>query len=400
MFTATSQRSRELVNAASFSAARPSVCSTTTGALPVTSRRTFATARACSPSAVIASAPASGCPPARSPSQARVRLGEDARQAVGQLDRDRRAVAPPGVAPGQHVAERCLDDVVAAAPLEHPVVGDERDRAADAVPDGVGVGERHVGHGDPVVVADPGDRGLIGAERGSREEQPAVADGAERREEAVPPGELVAEMVGLVGDHERVRADARRPAQAGLRDARVGHGDAVEVTRRARIVRVGLQVDAQPRGRLRPLPRQRAGRADHRDAPYATRRELLARELERRPRLARAGGRGDQERARRGVTPRAHRHERARLPPPQRRNGGLTGRRRHGRGILPRAPDGARAGCETAGNGLSPDARRRPRPRSRPACAGRSAPRPAPCSSRAAPRRRPRHGRARPPPSA
>ena len=65
MFTATIQGSREDVNAASFSAARASVCRTTTGGAPVMARSTFATARACSPSAATTSPPASRCPPAR-----------------------------------------------------------------------------------------------------------------------------------------------------------------------------------------------------------------------------------------------------------------------------------------------------------------------------------------------
>ena len=62
MFTATIHGSREHVNAASFSAARASVWRTTTGGAPVMARSTFATARACSPSAATTSPPASRWP--------------------------------------------------------------------------------------------------------------------------------------------------------------------------------------------------------------------------------------------------------------------------------------------------------------------------------------------------
>ena len=125
--------------------------------------------------------------------QARVRLLEDPRQPVGQLDADRRPVAAPGLTAAEDVRERRLDDVVAAAPLELAVVRDERHRPADAVAHRVRVRVRDVRLGDAVgVVAHARDRGLVGAERRAREQQPAVARRAERGLEALAPRQLVA----------------------------------------------------------------------------------------------------------------------------------------------------------------------------------------------------------------
>ena len=121
-------------------------------------------------------------------------------------------------------------------------------------------------------------------------------------------------MVRLVRDDERVVADPAGPARTGLGDARVGDRDPVEVPRRRRVLGAGLEVQAGGAGDRRPLARQRAGRADDDDTPHATGRELLTRELDRRARLPGARGGGDQERA---ALPRAHRHERPLLPPPQ-----------------------------------------------------------------------------------
>ena len=56
----------------------------------------------------------------------------------------------------------------------------------------------------------------------------------ERLLKAGAPGEILAEVVRLVDDHQRVRRDLRRPAARVARHARVGHGHAVEVARRAR----------------------------------------------------------------------------------------------------------------------------------------------------------------------
>ncbi len=243
-------------------------------------------------------------------------LAEDPRQAIGQLDGDRRAIAPARLTAGQLVRERRLDDVIAAAPLKAPVVRDERHRPADAVSHGVGIRVRHVGLGYAVgVVANARNRALVGAERSAGQQQPAVADRTEGPFEARTPGELVAEVMGLVGDHERVARHAARPASSGLRDARIGDGDPVEVVRGPWVLGVGLKVQAERRRDARPLARQGRGRADRDDTANRSARELLASELESGPRLAGARGRRDQEGPR---IPRAHRHERPLLPAPQR----------------------------------------------------------------------------------
>jgi hypothetical protein len=168
-----------------------------------------------------------------------VRGGEDARQAVSELERDRGAVAPARLARGDRVGERGLDKVAAAAPLQHAVVGHEGDGPADPVADGVGVAVGDVRRRDAVVVAHAGDRALVRAKGRAREQQPPRG-GFEGPREALAPRQLLAEVVGLVGDDER---------------------------------------------RAAALPGPALGHAGH------------PRVLQRRPRLARARRRGDQERA-------------------------------------------------------------------------------------------------------
>ena len=116
--------------------------------------------------------------------------------------------------------------------------------------------------------------------------------------EARAPRELVAEVVGLVGDDERprraLRAHARRPT---LRDARVGDGDAVEVPRRAQLG--ARRARGAGRGGRRPAPTGASaapsGRRRRRGRSTAL-RSSSQRELDRRPRLARAGRGVEQER--------------------------------------------------------------------------------------------------------
>ena len=213
MLTATIQRSEERVKACSFSAARASVCRTTVGGRPVIARSALATARACSPSAATTRPPASRWPAARTCSRRSWAAARMRGRPSASSTRDRRAVAPARLARGDGVGEGGLDELLAAAPLQHAVVGDEGDRAADAVAHGVGVGVGDVGRGDAVVVAHARDRALVGAKGRAREQQPARG-AAEGAREALAPRELLAEVVGLVGDDER-RAGAhwRGPAR-------------------------------------------------------------------------------------------------------------------------------------------------------------------------------------------
>ena len=336
MFTATIHGSRERRKASSFLCASTSVCRTTVGDAPVISLSAPATARACSESAVTTRPPASRCPPDADLEQLRVRGAEDPREAVGQLGRDRRPVAAAGLARGEHLAERRLDDVVAALPLQRPVVGDERDAAADPVAHRVRVRVGDVGHGDAVVVADARDRRLVGPERRAGQQQPALGL-PEGDAEALAPREVLAEVVGLVGDHERPRAAGLRVLRRGHRHARVRERDALEVAGRAQAVRVGEQVQAEPRRRLGPLARQRRRRADHRDAARAAGPELLLGEHQRRVRLARAGRRRDEERA---LLPARHAVESQALPGAEGGAGGW-----HGDGQSARRPDVPRNPC-------------------------------------------------------
>ena len=357
MFTATIQRSRPLPNARSFCAARASVWTTTTGDLPVISLSVAATRRAWPLSAVMTSPPASRWPPARTSSSLLVRGVQDPRQPVGELRRDRGAVAAAGLARRQDVVEGGLDDVVAGLPRQRPVVGDERDRPADAVAHGLGVAVADVRHGDAAVVAHARDRGLVGAKRRPRQQQPAIG-GRERAREALAPRELVAHVVALVGDDERALAALRRPALRRLRDARVRRDDAVEVARRRQLVGVGRELDAEAPGGLGPLARQRRRRADDVNALDDARPQQRPGVHERRDRLARAGRGGQQERA---LVPVGHLLQGGRLPRPEGQRGARQGlSRRRSRA----AQCGLRAGRTDVGD----------RPRSRRASAGPAAP--------------------------
>ena len=138
--------------------------------------------------------------------------------------------------------------------------------------------------------------------------------GGERLGEADAPGEVLAEVVGLVGDHQRALTCAARPRPRRVGDPRVGDDDTVEAARRARRVGVGRELEPERVRRPRPLARQRRRRAGDHDPVDRPRRELAARELERRARLAGARRGRDQERAR---VPLVHRRERALLPAAQ-----------------------------------------------------------------------------------
>ena len=141
-------------------------------------------------------------------------------------------------------------------------------------------------------------------------------DGGERALKARSPGEILAEVVRLVDDHQRVPADLRGPSRGIAGDARVGDRDTVEVARRARPRRRRV---ATARRASPPPPPTGASAASWGTAPpraVTTRRdEQLAGELERGAGLARAGGGRDQERAalasRRGARARGCCHSRS-----------------------------------------------------------------------------------------
>ena len=65
-----------------------------------------------------------------------------------------------------------VPDLAVTRPFHLAVIGQESDRAADPVDQGVRIAVGEVGAADVVVVvADPGDRLVVGAERGSGEQQ-------------------------------------------------------------------------------------------------------------------------------------------------------------------------------------------------------------------------------------
>ena len=143
----------------------------------------------------------------------------------------------------------------------------------------------------------------------------AAASGRPRQtlREADTPGQVLTEVVGLIGDHQRALARAARPGSRRAGDARVGHDDAVEPARRARGVASGASSSpsAWP-----PAPTDASaapsGRRSRRRQPPAP--AARAGELERRARLAGPRRGGDQERP---LLPVSHRGKRALLPSAQ-----------------------------------------------------------------------------------
>ena len=277
-----------------------------------------AIARACSLSDATTRPPASGCPPARTSLSAASasRSTSPIQSPSGSSAVRRRRAASAAGRPTREVgaAQAAVGD-----PLHLAVVGQEGDRAADAVEQRLGVAVGVVGAGDAVlVVGDPGDRRVVGAERRAREQQPE-AGAARRPLRAAAPGGLVAHVVRLVGDQQRrpLRAAAAVDRRAG-RDRLVGDGDAVAVAR-LRPVGVGpvrLEVDAVA-GRVGgPLAADVGGRRD--DARRARRgpREHPVGDVQAEGGLARRRRRRGEE-ASAGDAP-----ARPRWPPPATRAGG------------------------------------------------------------------------------
>ena len=205
------------------------------------------------------------------------------------------------------------------------------------------------------VVPHERDRRGVGAERRARQREPARG-ALERLAHRVAPGQRVTAVVHLVEDHQRGRGRRPRGVQRGLAGhLRVGHRDAVEpvAVPALGVAEVGVERDADARGRVGPLPLEVLGGRDHRHPPDQLRLEQLGRDPQGERRLAGAG-RGHREevaRVRRPVL-----LDRLRLPgaqlarrPPRRTRGErrrqLGGRRRGrvGRGEGGRARGGRHA---------------------------------------------------------
>ena len=182
---------------------------------------------------------------------------------------ERRPQPPRRFRPRQGDVEVTAAQPTVGDPLHLAVVGQEGDRPADPVAERLRVAVDVVGAADAVlVVGDPGDRRVVGAERRAGEQQPE-AGAVEGAAGAQAPGGLVAHVVGLVGDQQG------RPAGGGVAvgvrpggDRLVGDGDAVEVGRLGPVgVRpVRLEVDPVA-GRVGgPLAADVGGRPDDDDA--------------------------------------------------------------------------------------------------------------------------------------
>ncbi len=186
---------------------------------------------------------------------------------------ERGAQPPRGLLARQHDVEVEAARLAVGDPLHLAAVGHEGDRPADAVDERVGVRVRVVGFAERVVVvANPRDRRVVGAERRPRQQQPE-AGGAEGELRALAPGGQLAHVVRLVGDQQR--PPARRGCPVDLRtggDGLIGHRDPVPIARLGPVgVRpVRLEVDAVAAGVGCPLAadvRRRRRDADTPDQP-------------------------------------------------------------------------------------------------------------------------------------
>ena len=248
----------------------------------------------------------------RAPPQLGVGLAQDPRQAVGQLGRDRRPVAAAGLARAQHGLEARLDHVVAAAPRQRPVVGDEADRPADPV-------------------ARPPRRrcrsGRARRARPRRSRTPGIAAASERNgvpdsssHRGTPPNAVANPSPhasssprwwassATTSDDDRQRSG---PPPRRLGDPGVGDRDAVKALRRPRRVAVRRELDPERARGARPLTGQRRRRARDDHGLDRAGGELGAGKLERRARLARSR-RGRQQKC--ALRPVGHSLQRLGLP--------------------------------------------------------------------------------------
>ncbi len=130
---------------------------------------------------------------------------QDPRQPVGELGRDRRPVAAARLAGRSARARTTTRSRRRRCPRQRPVVGDEADRPADPVADGVGVPVADVGHRDR---RRRSARRRSASRRSETASPRAAASGRWPRNgsgERPAPGQLLAEVVRLVGDDERPR---------------------------------------------------------------------------------------------------------------------------------------------------------------------------------------------------
>ena len=198
-----------------------------------------------------------------------MRLTKHSRQPVAvQAERSAQAVAH--AVASQLVVEVGADDTaVGRAPLHHPVDAWEVDRPHHAaVAQGVGVAVGVIAVGRVAigqrVVAHEGDGRGVAAERGTAERQPSGGR-FEGVLDAVAPGALVAGMVDLVQDHEGIGGQAAQHLSgAGGGHVLVGGDQPVHIAGQAtQRGPVGVQLQAQAVGGLRPLSLQVAGGRDH-----------------------------------------------------------------------------------------------------------------------------------------
>ena len=212
---------------------------------------------------------------------------------------ERRAQAAGGLGGGQPDGEVGVAAAAVGHPLHVAVVGVERHGAADAVQQRVGVAVGVVGGRDAVlVVGDPRDRRVVGAERGAGQQQ-SKARALERRLRAAPPRGLVAHVVRLVGQQQRRDLFAAAAMHLRPRSERlVGDRDAVAVARLGAggVRAVGLDVEPVAGGVGGPLAGDVGGRRHDADPPDPALGEHPVRDVEPERRLARRRGGGGEER--------------------------------------------------------------------------------------------------------
>ncbi|MDQ1206918.1 hypothetical protein QE377_003277 [Microbacterium sp. SORGH_AS 862] len=150
------------------------------------------------------------------------------------------------------------------------------------------------------VIFDERDGGGIGAEGRAGQQEP-TGRATVRLAQRIAPAERVAAVVHLVEDDETALLDGQVLVDGRLdRHLRVRHRDPVVLPSRngVAVAEMGVEADAHPRRRIRPLGLEVLRRCDHDDAVDDATTQQLAREAQREGRLSGAGGGRGQEVAR------------------------------------------------------------------------------------------------------
>ena len=253
-----------------------------------------------------------GVPAAPQRRELGVGLAQDPRQAVGQLGRDRGPVTASGLAARQHGLEARLDHVVAAAPRQRPVVGDEADRPADRLArprrrrcrSSRARRARRRRSGRPGSRSRPSETACRTAAATAGTSPNAVANDSPHASSSPrwwASSAITSDVRGSAPAHRRGALAIRAYVTDDAVKALGGRGESASGAS-------SIPSAAAARAHCRVSGAVGQATTTRPDRPGG---ELVAGELERRPRLARAG-RGRQQK--RTVGPLRHRRQRAVLP--------------------------------------------------------------------------------------